>query len=34
VAAGGHALTLNVRLNIDQQTGSVSGQLNASPGTP
>jgi sulfoxide reductase heme-binding subunit YedZ len=31
VAAGGHALTLNVRLNIDQQTGSVSGQLNASP---
>jgi sulfoxide reductase heme-binding subunit YedZ len=30
VRGGGGALTLNVRLNIDQQTGTVSGQLNAS----
>ncbi|MGH2869691.1 MAG: ferric reductase-like transmembrane domain-containing protein [Solirubrobacteraceae bacterium] len=34
VTGGGSALTLNVRLNIDQQTGTVSGQLNASAGRP
>ena len=34
VSGGGHALTLNVRLNIDQQTGSVSGLLHTSTGNP
>jgi methionine sulfoxide reductase heme-binding subunit len=34
VTGGGRALTLNVHLNINQQTGSVSGSLKASAGSP
>lgn len=33
VNGGGRALTLNVHLNIDQQTGTVSGTLKASAGS-